>query len=221
MEKYALVAIHDVCPKNFAKVKKLRAMLLNEGVEDFTYLVIPRYRNKSSEDIRNNPQLVNFLMRDCREIAIHGLTHRNVFLDDEFAGITYKKAIQKLNAAKDIFLEVGCRPGGFIPPMWLMSRPALGAIIDEGFEYTGNQKFLYNLKEGQKHRTTLVVRGGLMFIPSVLNSTIKARSFPILQIALHPKDTAVKLRFLRRMIRLAKKRGYVFTSYGKFIGATS
>lgn len=221
MEKRAVVAIHDVCPRYFAKVKKLRAFLLAEGVPDFSYFVIPKFHNIDSEDLRRNWDLVNFLHRDGRDIAIHGLTHRNLLLDDEFAGISYRKTIQKLHAAKEIFSEVGLRSRGFIPPMWLMGRLALGAVVDEGFQYTGNQKFLYDLKNGQKHRSTLIVRGGIMFIPSMLNSTIKARSSPLLQIALHPGDSAVKLRFLRRAIRLAKKRGYIFTSYGTFIDEIS
>ena len=221
MQKYAIVAIHDVCPKNFTKVKKIRELLLKENIEDFSYLVIPRFHNKESEDLRNNEQFVNFLKRDKHEIVIHGLTHFNLFLDDEFAGINYIKAIQKLRDAKKIFKKVGFKPKGFIPPMWLMSRATLGAAIDEGFEYVANQKFLYNLRIGEKYRLMLIVRGGILFVPSVLNSTIKARKFPLLQFALHPKDNSFKLSILKRIINLAKKREYKFVSYQTFLNEVS
>jgi predicted deacetylase len=207
MQKCAIVAIHDVCPRNFSRIVKLRNFLIKQNINDFSYLVIPKWHNKENQDIRNNKIFIDFLKEDGRELVLHGLTHLNIFLDDEFSGIKYEKAAEKLREGKKIFQEAfGEKPKGFIPPMWMMNRNALHAIIDEGFNYTSSQKFFYNLRRNEKQKSTIVVRGGVLFIPSVINSVFRRK--PIIQIALHPKDNIFKLNVLKRLINLARKKDY-------------
>lgn len=217
-DKYAVVAIHDVCPKYFSRVVRLSRLLSGLGVRDFSFLVIPRRHDKDSQDIRARRDFAGFLKAQERDLVMHGVTHFNLFLDDEFTGVKYAAALRRLEQGAVIFKEAfGFKPAGFIPPMWMLNRASLHAVTDAGFEYTSTQKFFYDLKRGEKQKSTVVLRGGLLFFPSLLNSVFKTGKSQLIQIALHPQDSLLKQGVMKRLIQLAGKRGYKFVSYGNFI----
>lgn len=217
MEKLAAVAIHDVAPKNLKKVIKLRDFLQKQGIGDFTYLVIPCLRSRKAQDIRNNPSFVDFLNTDSRDIQLHGMTHFNLFLEDEFSGISYRKAYEKLSQGREAFRECfGGYPKGFIPPMWMLNKNTLKAAQELGFGWTSSRTEFRDLQCNKRRRTVIAIRGGILTIPSALNSVLRGRKEMPVQIALHPKDNFLKLRLMKQIIGVLRKRGYKFVDYSEF-----
>jgi predicted deacetylase len=210
-EKYAVVAVHDVAPKNLNKIMKIDEFLRKQGIDDFSYLVIPRYHDSESQDIRLHEEFVEIMQGTGQELALHGLSHSNLLLEDEFF-TNYKIAEARLKEGKKIFREAfGSSPTGFIPPMWLISRAAVDAVNDNGFKYTSSSNYFYDLRDGVKFRTTLVIRGNIMTVPSTFNTLFRRK--PLVAVALHPHDTLPKTKLLKMLINYLKSKGYTFLSY--------
>jgi len=52
--KFLNISIHDVCPSNFENVLSLRKLLIENGITNITYLLIPFYHEKETLlDIKN------------------------------------------------------------------------------------------------------------------------------------------------------------------------
>jgi len=215
MEKYAIVAVHDVAPKYLDKVEKIDEFLRKQSIDDFSYLIIPRLHDKGSQEITEHEAFADIMRGTGQELVLHGLTHMNLFLEDEFF-TNYDNARQKLMEGKKIFKECfGYPPKGFIPPMWTISKAALTAVGDGGFKYTSSNKYFYDLRDKIRFRSTLVVRGNVMTVPSTFNTLFRRR--PLVEVALHPKDTLPKRRLLKILLNFLRRKGYDFLSYESFL----
>jgi hypothetical protein len=215
MEKYAIVAIHDVTPKYLNKVMKIDDFLETQGIDDFSYLIIPKFHNAQSQDITNDEEFADIMEGTGQELALHGLTHSSLLIEDEFF-TGYKQAKQKLDEGRKIFKSCfGYYPNGFIPPMWLISKAAINAVNDSGFRYTSSNKYFYDLRDGIKLRSTLVIRGNIMSVPSTFNTLFRRKS--LVEVALHPQDTLPKRRLLKILINYLRRQGYTFLSYKSFL----
>ncbi len=215
MDKYAIISVHDVTPKYLGKISKIDEFLKKEKIDDFSYLVIPKFHGKDSQDIRKDAAFADIMEGTGQELVQHGYTHSGLFIEDEFF-TNYKSAWLKILEGRTIFKECfGYRPKGFIPPMWTISRAALKAVSNAGFYYTSSNKYFYDLRDARKMRSTLVVRGNVMALPSTFNTIFRRR--PLVEVALHPQDTMPKRRLLRMLIDHLKKSGYEFLSYRSFL----
>lgn len=215
MDKYAIVAVHDAIPKNLNKIVKIDEFLKKEGIDDFSYLIIPRYHDQQSQDICEHETFDEIMKATGQELVLHGYTHNNLLIEDEFF-TNYKNAWYNILQGRKLFKKCFKRyPRGFIPPMWMISNAALKAVKDAGFEYTSSNKYFYDFRAGLKLRSTLVIRGSVMAIPSTFNTLFMRR--PLVEVALHPQDTPPKARLLKLLINHLKNKGYTFLSYRSFL----
>lgn len=215
MDKYAIVAVHDASPQYLSKIPKIDDFLRGEKIDDFSYLIIPRFRDKDSQDISEHETFAEIMEGTGQELVMHGYTHSNLLIEDEFF-TTYKSAWHKILMARKIFKRCfGYVPKGFIPPMWMISKGALKAVRDAGFDYTSSNKYFYDFRAGTAFRSTLVIRGSVMSVPSTFNALFRRK--PLVEIALHPQDTLPKRKLLKVLINYLKKKGYTFLSYKSFL----
>jgi len=214
-EKYAIVAVHDVTPKYLNKVPKIDEFLRKEGIDDFSYLIIPKFRGKDSQDISEDAAFAEIMEGTGQELVMHGFTHSNMLIEDEFF-TNYKSAWHKILQARRIFKQCfGRVPKGFIPPMWVISKEALKAVNDAGFDYTSSNNYFYDFRAGTRIRSTLVIRGNLMSVPSTFNTLFRRK--PLVEVALHPQDTLPKRKLLKVLIDHLRNKGYSFLSYKSFL----
>jgi predicted deacetylase len=214
-EKYAIVAVHDATPKYLDKIPKIDDFLKKEGIDDFSYLIIPKFRGKDSQEISEHESFADIMEGTGQELVMHGYTHSNLLIEDEFF-TNYKNAWHKILQARRIFKRCfGYVPKGFIPPMWAISKGALKAVKDAGFEYTSSNKYFYDFRAGVRLRSTLVIRGNIMSVPSTFNTIFRRK--PLVEVALHPQDTLLKRELLKLLIDYLKKKGYTFLSYESFL----
>lgn len=214
-DKYAIVAVHDVTPRFMNKVMKIDYFLGKTGISDFSYLVIPKFHGKDNQDISKDEAFADIMEGTGQELVLHGYTHSNLLIEDEFF-TSYKSAWLKLLEGRRIFRQCfGYRPKGFIPPMWTISRAALKAVREAGLYYTSSNKHFYDLRDDIKIRSTLVVRGNIMALPSTFNTLFRRKS--LVEVALHPQDMMPKRRLISMLINHLKNKGYEFLSYESFL----
>jgi hypothetical protein len=210
-EKYAVVAVHDACPKYLNRILRIDDFLGKQGIDDFSYLVIPRFHDQESQDISNDRKFAEIMEGTGKELVMHGYTHSNMFIEDEFF-TGYKQAWYNILEGRTIFKKCfGYVPKGFIPPMWIISKAALKAVNEAGFDYTSSSKYFYDLRDGVRLKSTLVIRGNIMAIPSAFNALFRRKS--LVEVALHPQDTPTKSRLLKMLINHLRNKGYSFLSY--------
>jgi len=214
----AIVAIHDISPIYQKQIDKIKGLLKKEGIKDFSYLVIPKFRNRENLRIGLDKKFCSWLTESGKDLLLHGLTHWKRLSEDEFSRIRYQTAMEKLEAGKKMFEEAFERePEGFIPPMWMMSKHALRAVKDSGFRYTSHQGTIHDLARDKKIKTSIVLNGGIFLTPSVLKSIVRIETKKPLQIAFHPKDTVFRTQILKKFLRMMKSKGYEFKDYRRFI----
>ncbi len=214
----AIVAIHDASPAYQKQINKISETLAKEGIEDFSYLVIPKLRNGEANRITLNEEFISSLKDSGKDLLLHGYTHWKRMSQNEFSGIRYEMAKEKLDAGKKMFKEAfGYIPDGFVPPMWMMSKQALQAVKDSGFRYTVHYGTIIDFEKDLKVKTSIILNGGIFFTPSIFKSIIRIETSKPLQIAFHPKDTGVRAKVMIKLLRMAQRKGYEFVDYGGFI----
>jgi len=210
-DKYAVVAVHDVAPRSLNRIIKIDDLLKKEEIDDFSYLVIPKYHGQESQNIAEDWEFADVMKGTGQELVMHGYTHSSMLMEDEFF-TDYKTAWHHILDGRKIFRSCfGYRPKGFIPPMWMLSRGALKAVSDAGFDYTSSSKYFYDLRDGMRLKSTLVIRGNILAVPSTFNTIFRRK--PIVEVALHPQDTSPKSRLLKMLINYLRNKGYRFMSY--------
>ena len=214
----AIVAIHDASPAYQKQISRISETLEKEGIKDYSYLVIPKLRNRETNRIDENKEFSEYLKDSGKDLVLHGYTHWKRMSQNEFSGIKYELAKEKLDAGKEMFEETfGYIPEGFLPPMWMLSKQALQAVKDSGFKYTVHYGNVLDLEKDIKVKTSIILNGGIFFTPSIVKSIIRIKTSKPLQIAFHPKDTGVRANVMIKLLRMAQRKGYEFVDYKGFI----
>jgi predicted deacetylase len=211
------VEIHDISPAARLEVSEISAALAKIGVEHPTLLVVPSYVDERGRrwDLRDDAGLVAWLrvqQEAGAEIVQHGLTHRapsppppgleNAFMHHwfsqgcaEFAHLSSAEATERLLAGRQILVECGLHPSGFIAPAWQQSPAAIGMLAQLGYRFTAFFNHVLPLAGDPRPVPT----PALTFVaPSPLLDYAKrlvmrgleavARPAPLLRVALHPSD---------------------------------
>ncbi|MFH0986797.1 MAG: DUF2334 domain-containing protein [Candidatus Micrarchaeota archaeon] len=224
MVNYAAIAIHDAAPAHFKNIKRVTDYLHTEGIKDFSYLVVPKYHNRKGQDIRDSGEFTGWLKKQKKELVLHGLYHKSGFgrfFENEFEFLNYDKAHKKFEEGEDIFKQAFSRkPEGFIPPMWLISKKAVKAAEDFGFKYTTSERYFHNFESGRKFNTAVMPHKNVFLISSSLNALLKMEEKKPVQIAIHPNDGLLKIKFVRFIMAMMEKRGYKFVDYKTFVKKT-
>ena len=237
------VSIHDVAAATWPACQRLIAGVQQIAPMPLTLLIVPCWhrmtvRNQSTED--DFVQSLSRMEVSGHELCLHGHVHldegrapdglrdcvkRRVFTrsEAESAALDYSSASQKIALGLDWFAQRGWTAHGFVPPAWMISPAALGAVRAAGFAYLG----LY--------RSWLRPADGVAFVaPSLTYSTrhpsgdalfrwlqqifIWRRPHPVLRLALHPADLQrpANLAHAQRLIERCLQERVPLTEYEAF-----
>jgi predicted deacetylase len=140
------VALHDVEPRSFARVREIRRWLSERGIECSTLLVIP------AADLHpigaRAPELAAWLRErvacgDC--VAQHGLAHKAAAVAPwprsliaswqggratEFPGLGAQETARRVHTGRRLLYELELDPRGFVAPGYAYTRALRGVLAD-------------------------------------------------------------------------------------------
>lgn len=221
-----LVSIHDVSPLTHDNVRLAVELVHAAGIPTsaLTILVIPFHEQRVS--LADDAPLCEFLGELAAAGATlvpHGYSHRmvgsprapwqwftaRVFARDqgELAVCDEAEAARRLDAADEIFSRVNLPLTGFVPPAWLLSRPAAAAVARRKFAFI--EGFGGIRIEGRKRPLArrLIGWGSLSWFDALVTAAyawLVARRRPAdTRVAIHPPDLrhARTRRSLERTLR--------------------
>ncbi|SNR82219.1 DUF2334 domain-containing protein [Desulfurobacterium atlanticum] len=218
------VSIHDVTKSSLSKVKRIKELLMEEGIEKITYLLIPNYHR--GETITEIKEEIQELVSNG-EPVLHGYTHKGkeyfklspmkLFTSNEgeFISFSEEELKKRLRKGKKILEEIGIRPKGFIPPAWLIKKSTIKTLKEEGFEFATNRYFVFNLKNEQKQFSPVVTfscREPIQWLSKelfLLQTDLYARFLKAVRIAIHPCDidNTEKVNLIKKAINDLKAVG--------------
>ena len=132
------VAVHDVEPRSFARIREIRAWLTDHGIERVTLLVIPA--SELHPIGPRAPALVDWLHRRTvygDAIAQHGLLHRATFRAPwprsmlvgfqggraaEFPGLDPEATRHRVEMGLRLLRDAELQPAGFVAPGYAYTR---------------------------------------------------------------------------------------------------
>jgi len=197
------VSIHDVTKSSLSKVKRIKELLMEEGIEKITYLLIPNYHEK--ETLTEVREEIKEVISDG-EPVLHGYTHKGkeyfklspmkLFTSNEgeFVSFEEKELKERIRKGKKMLEKLGINPKGFIPPAWLIRKTTLKTLKEEGFEFATNRYFIFNLKINQKLFSPVVTfscREPIQWLSKelfLLQTDLYARFLKAVRVAIHPCD---------------------------------
>jgi predicted deacetylase len=145
-----LVALHDVQPRSFTRVREIRTWLLERDVKRATLLVIPAPDHYPIGS--HGPALTNWLRgrTACGDaVAQHGLAHRAVSgarwprsllaswqggAAAEFPGLGAADTASRIDAGRCLLAQIELDPRGFVAPGYAYTS-ALRAILAGAFDW--------------------------------------------------------------------------------------
>jgi uncharacterized protein len=205
------VSLHDVAPATWAECRGLLEWLEPYRVP-VTLLAVPDYHRAGTIEPKS-AFAAWLLQRRARgdEIVLHGYCHRDEaqparglaeFLrrrvltaaEGEFAALTEAGAAERVRDGIAVLRAAGIEPAGFVPPAWLIARPAVRALATSGLPYLATREYLYRLPDLARisapslvYSTRSRVRRRISVLFNTSKLWIRMRS-PLLRIALHPAD---------------------------------
>lgn len=212
--KQALISIHDVTPRHFARLREIVAFLAEAGVGcRFSMFVVPNFWRQWP--LAQFPDFVDWL-RGCAadgvEMIQHGYCHRDESRHEgrvaqwksrnltagegEFLGLDEAQAkATLLRGKRELEQLLGQSIEGFVAPAWLYGEGARAALGELGFKFAENHWQVWS----PVHRHTLcwspVVSYASRSSYHVVTSLIWSRVAPLLlsplrtlRLALHPHD---------------------------------
>lgn len=198
------IEVHDASPKYQKELKLIFNELDKKGLKENIIAIVPNWAGQF--DIRKYPEFIQMIKEREKagaELVLHGLTHKTgknahwydfLFGDIdgwEFRDLNYNESKEKLIIGKKIFKEVfGYYPKGFIPPNWRISKGALEAVKDEGFEYVSSiRQIKYFKKRWLKSKTAFFDFGkNSKLIKWVYKNQITLKILRFSRVAIHPND---------------------------------
>ncbi|TFW27407.1 DUF2334 domain-containing protein [Massilia horti] len=220
------VSIHDVAPATWTECLLLERALRQVADIPLTWLVVPRFHESMDESIPMEEHLDAALARGD-ELALHGYTHldpeppaglasrfwRGVYTqrEGEFSAVPEAEARRRIALGLDWFAARGWRPGGFVPPAWLLGEGAWAALRGFDFAYTTTFRRFHLLRDGALGPSlwspslvyTARNRAGRLFSPRAADAgaLLLARA-PLVRLSLHPRDARYPalLRHAQRLL---------------------
>jgi predicted deacetylase len=242
-----IVSVHDVTPVHAARLDRAEALLRSLGIEEVTYLLVPRFHGVPSDDDAT-------FIRWCRSARpfhihwmLHGYLHRESPTQNgsdprgawwkrrlltggegEFLALQGDELHERLIQGRDVFRRcLDADPNGFVPPAWL-AHPTLAATLrDLGFDYTEDHHRLYQLQQAHARHapvitwaTRTVTRriGSRVVCPALATLW---RSQPLLRVALHPHDFdhPATVANITRVLRVLVRDRELISVHGAFMSS--
>jgi uncharacterized protein len=157
------VALHDVEPRSFARVREIKRWLSARGIERSTLLVIP------AADLHpigaRAPELAAWLRErvasgDC--VAQHGLAHKAAAVAPwprsliaawqgggaaEFPGLGAEDTARRVHAGRRLLFELELDPRGFVAPGYAYTRALRGVLADSFDWFADTRRISTHSKE--------------------------------------------------------------------------
>lgn len=209
--RLAVVSVHDVTPAHEDQLRRIMAMLVEQGVTRTSILVIPNYHG--GWDLRSHPGFIHWLHQledDGHEIVLHGFYHmdptpwagtlyqklvRHVYSQEgEFYTLSYQEAMDRITQGLAMFHGIGFTPCGFVSPAWMHNDDVIRAVKQTGFSYLTSLGGFTDLTTG-----LAIPAPAICFSPrtwtaayvSTLYCAVLARLIDqdaVVRIAIHPGD---------------------------------
>jgi predicted deacetylase len=200
------VALHDVEPRSFVRVREIRSWLADRGIERVTLLVIP------AADLHpigaRAPALSAWLRGQVAAgdtVAQHGLAHKAAApapwprslvagwqggAAAEFPGLGAHETEQRVRAGKRLLNEIELDPRGFVAPGYAYTR-ALRGVLADSFEWFADTRRIRIRSSGDVKSRALCL-GSSTALKRKLSPTFvraAARSVArVMRIDIHPAD---------------------------------
>jgi predicted deacetylase len=194
------ISIHDVCPSNIENIFQLKELLVNNGFDSITFLLVPFYHGKESLlDIKSEIQTLT----KNSETILHGYTHlskdfkkydyRKMFTYKEAEFLLENDLSSRLDKGIEILKDLGIVPKGFIAPAWLFKKELLQLLKEKGFLFTTDRRYIYNLESGKKIFSPVLTFGSRGFIEQISILSFDkmffvVKNLNVIRIAIHPVD---------------------------------
>jgi predicted deacetylase len=199
------VALHDVEPRTFDRIKHIRAWLLRRDIAHVTLLVIP------AADLHpigtRAPALASWLR--CRvargdAVAQHGLAHKAAGAAPwprsivagwqggaaaEFPGLGAQDTAQRVLTGRRLLGDIELDPRGFVAPGYAYTR-ALRGVLAESFEWFADTRRIQARSQNIKSRalrlgsSTPLKR---LLSPPLVRAAAR-KPGPVMRIDVHPAD---------------------------------
>jgi hypothetical protein len=210
------IELHDVAPATWPDCERVLRMLDEAGATRLTLLVVPHFHRARplAADARVVAALERRLARGD-ELVLHGCYHvddqapprgirdyvaRRVLTrgEGEFAALGEAEAASRIERGVALFTRLGWPLYGFVPPAWLLGEGARAALArSRAFEYVAVRSGVYRLP-GWRHVPTATVAYSpdrawrrAMSRVMIRREMRRARSLPLLRLAIHPQDARV------------------------------
>lgn len=200
------VAIHDVAPATWPECLHLLHAVRAVADIPLTWLVVPRYHGSRFRS-RNCEAMLDKLLGEGHELALHGYTHRDeepldavswvlraVYTqrEGEFAALSAAEARRRIDLGLAWFGERGWPVKGFVAPAWLVGKQVWDVLAEYPLLYTTTYGRFHLLGEGVAVRAPALVyaarnRAGRWLSPRAIDA-IAAVAGPLVRVALHPRD---------------------------------
>jgi predicted deacetylase len=236
-EKLSLVTIHDVNPSCAEKLKKITDELNKLDIK-YNLSIVPNY--KKTYNLKDNPsfceQIMN-LLQDQKgnvELTLHGLYHEIEGKIENFDSQSKDEEKEDIKQGLDILSAAELpKPSTFIPPSWFLSRQAIEALKDFGFEISEARSDLHFIKKEKKYLASPVMNWDMQgdkeknkqtlgqnkkeFYEHLFN--IDGESYGLFRMAIHPPhDPDEALADQIEMIgHLKEKENYKFINYSDLL----
>jgi len=232
-KKISLITIHDVNPTCAGKLQNITDELNKLNIK-YNLSIVPNY--KQTHSLEDNPAFCKQILKLLQdqngnvELTLHGLFHEIDGKIEDFDSQSKEDEKEDIKQGLDILsLAKLPRPTTFIPPSWFLSRQAIEALKDFGFEISEarsdlefiqkRKKYLISPvmnwdKQGNKEKNKQTLEENKKeFYEHLFN--IDGESHGLFRIAIHPPyDPDEALSEQIEMIKhLKEKEEYEFINY--------
>jgi predicted deacetylase len=200
------VAVHDVEPRSFRRIKEIRTWLLDRDVARVTLLVIPAPERHPIGG--REPALAAWLRGRVAHgdtIAQHGLEHKARCRPPwpqrmltrwqggdaaEFPGLEPDEAAGRVNAGRRLLEEIELAPRGFVAPGYAYTR-ALRMLLAESFDWFADVRGIQACAGTRLNAPALCLGSSSAFkravSPAVVRTAARATG-SVMRIDIHPAD---------------------------------
>jgi predicted deacetylase len=199
------VAVHDVEPGTFERVKEIRAWLAEREVDRVTLLVIPAAYQRP---IGLHAPLALWLRGRVAHgdaVAQHGFAHRVVTAARwprrmlahwqggaaaEFPGLGPEAAARRVDCGRRVLGDIDLAPRGFVAPGYAYT-PVLRNLLAQSFEWFADMRCIRTRRQGEIQARALCLGSSTAFKRVVSPAVVRALSASpgaVLRVDVHPVD---------------------------------
>jgi predicted deacetylase len=229
------VALHDVEPRSFARVREIRAWLLERDVARLTLLVIP------AADLHpigaRAPALAAWLrgrVASGDTVAQHGLAHKAAAIAPwprsmlaswqggaaaEFPGLGRDDAARRVQTGRRLLKEIELDPRGFVAPGYAYTR-ALRGVLSESFEWFADTRCIRTRSFGNVRSRALCLGSSTALKRTLTPPLVRAAARApgaVMRIDVHPADFDLPSHVATLEALLARAHGRDVVTYDELL----